>query len=97
MYIYNIMYHNTLEILMPSCHFMTQFLIPNYIKVKRRDLAKLYFPDSKPRIAVKALLRWIDNCPDLVAALEALNVPFHHKQNLTTRQVRLIMEYLGEP
>ena len=57
----------------------------------------MYFPDSKPRIAVKALLRWIDNCPDLVAALEALNLPFHHKQNLTTRQVRLIMEYLGEP
>lgn len=65
--------------------------------MKRRDLATLYFPDSKPRIAVKALLRWIDNCPDLVAALEALNVPFHHKQNLTTRQVRLIMEYLGDP
>lgn len=57
----------------------------------------MYFPHSKPRIAVKALLRWIDNCPDLVSALNALNLPFRHKQNLTTRQVRLIMEYLGEP
>lgn len=57
----------------------------------------MYFPDSKPRIAVKALLRWIDNCPDLVAALNDTNVPFRHKQNLTTRQVRVIMEYLGEP
>ena len=57
----------------------------------------MYFPDSKPRIAVKALLRWIDNCPDLVAALNDINVPFRHKQNLTTRQVRVIMEYLGEP
>ena len=65
--------------------------------MKRRDLATLYFPDSKPRIAVKALLRWIDNCPDLLDALEELNVPFRHKQNLTARQVRLIMEYLGEP
>ena len=65
--------------------------------MKRRDLALLYFPDSKPRIAVKALLRWIDNCPDLLDALEELNVRFRHKQNLTTRQVRLIMEYLGDP
>ena len=65
--------------------------------MKRRDLATLYFPNSKPRIAVKALLRWIDNCPDLLDALEELNVPFRHKQNLTTRQVRLIMEYLGDP
>ena len=65
--------------------------------MKRRDLATLYFPNSKPRIAVKALLRWIDNCPDLLEALEELNVPFRHKQNLTTRQVRLIMEYLGDP
>ena len=65
--------------------------------MKRRDLATLYFPDSKPRIAVKALLRWIDNCPDLLEALEELNVPFRHKQNLTARQVRLIMEYLGDP
>ena len=65
--------------------------------MKRRDLALLYFPNSKPRIAVKALLRWIDNCPDLLEALEELNVPFRHKQNLTARQVRLIMEYLGDP
>ena len=65
--------------------------------MKRRDLATLYFPNSKPRIAVKALLRWIDNCPDLLDALEELNVRFRHKQNLTTRQVRLIMEYLGDP
>ena len=65
--------------------------------MKRRDLALLYFPNSKPRIAVKALLRWIDNCPDLLEALEELNVPLRHKQNLTVTQVRLIMEYLGEP
>lgn len=65
--------------------------------MKRRDLATLYFPNSKPRIAVKALLRWIDNCPDLLDALEELNVPFRHKQNLTVTQVRLIMEYLGDP
>ena len=65
--------------------------------MKRRALATLYFPHSNPRIAVKALLRWIDNCPDLVSALNALNLPFRHTQTLTSRQVRLIMEYLGEP
>ena len=56
-----------------------------------------YFPESSPRAAVKALLRWIDNCPDLIKALDDINVPLRHKQNLTTRQVRVIMEYLGEP
>ena len=65
--------------------------------MKRRDLALLYFPNSKPGIAVKALLRWTDNCPDLLEALEEFNVPFRHKQNLTVTQVRLIMEFLGEP
>ena len=65
--------------------------------MKRRDLAIMYFPNSKPRIAVKALLRWIDNCNDLVEALDGLNVPYRHKQHLTVRQVRLIMEYLEEP
>ncbi|MGM9733235.1 MAG: DUF4248 domain-containing protein [Prevotella sp.] len=65
--------------------------------MKRRDLAKQYFPDSTPRSAVKALLRWIDNCPDLLAALDDLNIPHRHKKNLTTRQVRIIMEYLGDP
>ena len=65
--------------------------------MKRRDLATLYFPDSKPRIAVKALLRWIDNCPDLVSALDDLGMPYLKMRELSVRQVRLIMEYLGEP
>ena len=65
--------------------------------MKRRDLAQQYFPESSPRAAVKGLLRWIDNCPELVAALEKLNIPFRHKINLTARQVRIIMYYLGDP
>ena len=66
-------------------------------KVKRRDLAMKYFPESSPRAAVKALLRWIDNCPDLIKALDELNIPYRHKINLTAKQVRIIMEYLGDP
>ena len=71
----------------------TQF----FKSMKRRDLAQQYFPESSPRAAVKGLLRWIDNCPELVAALEKLNIPFRHKINLTARQVRIIMYYLGDP
>ena len=97
MYIYNIMYHNTLEILMPSCHFMTQFLIPNYIKVKRRDLAKMYFPEMSDVEAVRSLRRWIEGCPKLMSALEELSMPFKKSRNLSARQVRIIMEYLGDP
>ena len=39
-------------------------------QMKRRDLAMKYFPESSPRAAVKALLRWIDNCSDLIKALD---------------------------
>ena len=78
-------------------HFQFSTFNFQFKKVKRRDLAMKYFPESSPRAAVKALLRWIDNCPDLIKALDDINVPFRHKQNLTTRQVRLIMEYLGDP
>ena len=56
-----------------------------------------YFPESTPRAAVKALLRWIDNCPDLIKALDEPNIPYRHKINLTAKQVRIIMEYLGDP
>ena len=66
-------------------------------QMKRRDLAMKYFPESSPRAAVKALLRWIDNCPDLIKALDGLNIPYRHKINLTAKQVRIIMEYLGDP
>ena len=65
--------------------------------MKRRDLALQYFPDKEPRMAVRSLLAWINNCPDLLAALDALNIPYKCKKDLTTRQVRTIMEYLGDP
>ena len=51
--------------------------------MKRRDLAMKYFPESSPRAAVKAL--------------DELNIPYRHKINLTAKQVRTIMEYLGDP
>ena len=57
----------------------------------------MYFPDRKPREAVRSLLGWIKNCPDLVSALDALGMPYHKMRELSVKQVRLIMEYLGEP
>ena len=65
--------------------------------MKRRDLALQYFPEKKPREAVRSLLRWIDNCPDLLAALNDLGIPCKKKRDLTLRQVRIIKEYLGDP
>ena len=65
--------------------------------MKRRSLALQYFPDRKPVEAVRSLRRWIDNCPDLVAALRELNIDYNNKRDLTIRQVRLIMYYLGDP
>ena len=65
--------------------------------MKRRDLALQYFPGKEPREAVRSLLGWIKNCPDLVAALDDLHIPYINKKELTTRQVRIILEYLGDP
>lgn len=62
--------------------------------MKRRDLAMMYFPDKSP---VEALRRWIDNCPALVASLDDISPSHKKKQILTARQVRIIMEYLGDP
>ena len=65
--------------------------------MKRRELASMYFPGKSPREAVRSLLGWIHNCPDLVAALEALGLPYKNRRELTVRQVRIIMEFLGDP
>ena len=65
--------------------------------MKRRDLAIMYFPDKTPDQAVRNLRRWIENSPDLVAALKEIGMPRKHKKDLTARQVRIIMEYLGDP
>ena len=65
--------------------------------MKRRDLAKLYFPEMSDVEAVRSLRRWIEGCPKLMSALEELSMPFKKSRNLSARQVRIIMEYLGDP
>ena len=71
-------------------------IFQSFISMKRRDLANLYFPDKTPDQAVRNLRRWIENCPDLVAALKEIGMPRKHKKDLIARQVRIIMEYLGD-
>ena len=48
-----------------------------------------YFPDRDPVEAVRSLRRMIANCPQLVAALDALGEHWKKKQ--------LIKDYLGDP
>ena len=65
--------------------------------MKRRDLAKMYFPEMSDVEAVRSLRRWIEGCPKLISALKELSMPFKKSRNLSARQVRIIMEYLGDP
>jgi hypothetical protein len=56
----------------------------------------MYMPDIKRESAVRQLNRWITTCADLSRELRATDYnPF--SKTLTALQVRLIVEYLGEP
>lgn len=72
----------------------TVFRIRPYSK---RELAKLYFPDtSNADTAVANLRNLMRHNPDLLAELEATHYRLHDKV-LTPRQVGIIVHYLGEP
>ena len=62
----------------------------------KQELACIYFPDSLPHTAVNRLTRWIKRCPPLMAALHDKHYDKTSKI-YSSRQVRLIVEYLGEP
>ena len=69
------------------------FKIRQYSK---KDLALLYFPESLPRTAVNHLRAWIKLCKPLWNLLcEAGYKP--SSKSFTPRQVKAIVEYLGEP
>ena len=72
-------------------------IFQSFISMKRRDLAKLYFPDMSDVEAVRSLRRWIEGCPQLMSALDELSMPYKKCRILSARQVRIIMEYLGDP
>jgi hypothetical protein len=73
---------------------MADFPVHAYPK---KELAMCYFPDSADaHNAVTHLMRWIGKCKPLMAELQRAH---YHKNDrwFTPRQVRIILDFLGEP
>ena len=97
LYIYSVNVYTTTPSGLPLDRLYKLRLSPQKTRIMdRRTLAMQYFPDRDPVEAVRSLRRMIANCPQLVAALDALGEHWKKKQ-LTVRQVRLIKDYLGDP
>ena len=62
----------------------------------KKELALLYFPDSTPQAAGKHLKAWILRNKPLMEELEKTGYQSRSK-SYNPRQVRLIVDYLGEP
>lgn len=67
--------------------------IKNYSK---QELAQLYFPYSDPRTATCHLMRWNNRNPTLLMELKAAGY-YRHTKFFTSRQVCIILDYLGDP
>ncbi len=72
---------------------MDDFIIRAYTK---KELALMYFPDSSPHTAVSHLMSWIRRCTPLWEQLQATGYEPTCK-TFTPRQVKAIVEQLGEP
>lgn len=72
---------------------MKEFRVKCY---RKSELAYLYFPDLSSASGVQKLTRWIKKCADLSARLQAIDYNVQC-QCLSVQEVRLIVEYLGEP
>ena len=72
---------------------MDTFKIRPYTK---KELSLLYFPDSSPRAAVNHLMAWIRRNQLLCGQLQAMGY-YPNAKGFTPRQVRAIVEQLGEP
>ena len=62
----------------------------------KKELALMYFPDSSPRTAVSHLMSWIRRCTRLQQQLQEMGYETTCK-TFTPRQVRAIVEEIGEP
>ena len=67
-----------------------------YGAMSKTELALLYAPNLKPHTARKRLSKWIRINNELQSRLTAKGYT-ERLQQLTTAQVRLIVEHLGEP
>jgi hypothetical protein len=66
------------------------------IHMLKSELAQRYFPELSTMAACRKLRRWFDYCPELMEKLVAAG--YHPRQrSFTAYQVKIIVEYLGEP
>lgn len=61
-----------------------------------QELAILYAPGITPRAATQRLTLWVKNIPDLIESLKEKGW-VKGQRLLTPVQVKLIVDYLGEP
>ena len=72
---------------------MEEFIIRTYTK---KELALMFFPESYPRTAVNHLMAWIHLCTPLWN--ELLDMGYRKtSKSFSPKQVKAIVEYLGEP
>ena len=77
-----------------GCQETVHFKVKMYTK---KELALCYFPSAvSPHTAVNHLMSWINRCTPLREALEGQGYRKTSKW-FSPREVRLIIEYLGEP
>ena len=62
----------------------------------KQELAMLYFPEALPHTAVNRLTGWIKRCEPLCRQIAACQQPKRAKF-FTSKEVALIVEFLGEP
>ena len=65
--------------------------------MKRRELAMRYFPMKSEAEARRILSRWIYRCPELVEELKKISSTFYKRRELSKKEVKLIIQYLGDP
>ena len=62
----------------------------------KKEMALMYFPGSQPRTAVNHLMAWIRRCTQLWQQLQEMGYSTTSKA-FTPREVKAIVEHLGEP
>ena len=65
------------------------------VPVSRRELAAHYFPSRTAESSVRRLIRWLNDDPDLLHALE--DVGYHAKQRSFTRRQLEVFQYFFGP
>ena len=73
--------------------------MPQDFKIRaytKKELALRYFPYSSPRVAENHLMAWIKRCQPIKQQL--MDTGYQNtSKGFTPRQVKIIVEHLGEP